>query len=142
MPEFSQKSAKKLATCHKDLVMLFSQVIKYYDFTVLHGHRTPQEQYELYQKGRDKEGDIVTYKDGYENKSKHNYKPSLAVDVITYHSEKPHFRWDNKDEHQFLGGLVMGVYYRLKREGLIKNEIEWGGNWENFYDPFHFQIKG
>jgi len=141
MPEFSKQSANNLSSCHSDLIMLFTQLIKYYDFTVLHGHRTPQEQYELYLKGREKQGDIVTYKDGYENKSKHNYLPSKAVDIITYHNEKPHYRWDNKDEHQYLGGLAMGMYHRLKREGLIKSTIEWGGHFNSLYDPFHFQIK-
>lgn len=143
MPQYSQESANKLAGCHDDLVMLFSQVIKYYDVTILYGHRTPQEQYELYKKGRETEGDIVTYKDGYNNKSKHNFVPSLAVDAVTYP-----INWGDYKSHYYLGGLVMGIYHRLKREGLIKNEIRWGGNWDrdddlhdqNFNDLFHFEI--
>ena len=47
MNSFSQRSLNKLSTCHPDLQMLFTHVVKYYDCTVLSGHRGEEEQNEL-----------------------------------------------------------------------------------------------
>ena len=67
------------------------EVLKYFDFAVTHGHRTPEEQFELFKKGRSLNMDgkwiitdrkkVVTYVDGYEKKSKHNAEPSKAIDM-------------------------------------------------------------
>jgi len=52
MPTYSNPSEMKLLTCEKDLQVLFQEVIKYFDNTILYGHRTPEEQLELFEKGR------------------------------------------------------------------------------------------
>lgn len=84
MPYFGKKSKFILETADHRLQSVFNEVIKHFDCSVLYGHRTPTEQYELYQLGRTKPGDKVTNIDGYNKKSKHNFKPSLAVDVAPY----------------------------------------------------------
>ena len=44
MPKFSQDSFSKLSTCHPDLQVLFYEVIKYYDCTILEGYRNQVDQ--------------------------------------------------------------------------------------------------
>ena len=44
MPRFGRRSRKNLETCHEDLQELFNQVIKYFDCTVIQGHRGKEEQ--------------------------------------------------------------------------------------------------
>ena len=39
MPRFGRRSRKNLKTCDEDLVFLFEEVIKYFDCSVLEGHR-------------------------------------------------------------------------------------------------------
>lgn len=144
MYKFSSKSVAKLHQCHPDLQILFSHVIKYFDCTVVHGHRTPDEQYKLYEKGRTKPGNIVTYKNGTTNPSRHNFIPSTAVDVVPYPID-----WKDTDRMRYFGGLVLGVAMMLKAYDAIENDIVWGGDWDSdriltdqsFIDLPHFQIK-
>ena len=149
MPSFSKKSASILETCHPKLQQVFNEVVKTFDCTIISGHRPPEEQFKLFQKGRIKDDlgnwlivkreDVVTYKDGYEKLSKHNYRPSLAVDVVPYPVE-----WDNKDRMIYFAGFVKGVSEKLGFE------IVWGGDWDadtdmedqTFKDLPHYQLKG
>ena len=124
-----------LETCHQDLQVLFLNVIKHRDCTIVCGYRSPEEQLELYKQGRDTPGRIVTYKDGYDRKSWHNFKPSLAVDVVPY----PSLYSDAQEIVEF-GNFVQGVAAMLKAYGTIDHEIEWGGNW-GWPDMPHYEIK-
>ena len=90
---FSEKSMRRLATCDSRLQILFHKVIKKYDCTILEGHRSSERQMSLFRQGRVQSGvewmiidprHVVTYKDGYANKSNHNYNPSKAVDVAPF----------------------------------------------------------
>jgi hypothetical protein len=82
MPTFSRKSLKNLEGVHPDLVTLFSEVILHRDCTIVSGIRTEEEQQALYAKGRTEAGDIVTWKDGIERRSKH--QTGNALDVVPY----------------------------------------------------------
>ncbi len=131
MYRYSKSSKRKLETCDVDLQILFNEIIKHRDCTVVSGMRTPQEQLELYKKGRlGNKGPIVTNVDGYNKKSKHNHNPSLAADVVPYPID-----WNDIDRFKEFGNFVQGVAVGL---GL---KIEWGGNWRNFKDYPHYQIK-
>jgi peptidoglycan L-alanyl-D-glutamate endopeptidase CwlK len=151
MPSFSKTSKSKLETAHEDLQTLFNEVIKYFDCSIIYGHRTQEKQFELFQIGRKeidgiwvKIDDVVTYKDGYDKKSKHNHYPSLAIDVVPYPIE-----WENVDRMRFFAGFVLGIAEMLKKEGKIENDIVWGGDWnsntvlkdQRFNDLPHFEIK-
>lgn len=153
MPKFSKSSAKELSTASLDLQTLAEYVVKYFDCTVVFGSRTPAEQFKLYKKGRkevngvwmivDKKK-VVTYKDGYNKKSKHNYLPSQAIDLAPYPID-----WDDEDRMRYFAGYVMGIAKMLKEVGLIKSDIIWGGDWDDdtdlsdqsFMDLVHFQTK-
>jgi len=134
MPRFSIKSNSILATCERDIQTVMHEVIKIVDITAFSGHRTPEEQAKLYAQGRTTKGNIITYRDGTDKKSKHNYSPSKAVDIIPYPSG-----WKDKERFHYVAGVVMTVADRLFKEGKIEKQIEWGGNWKNFKDLPHFQ---
>ena len=144
MPEFSTRSMDRLKTCHQDLQTVFHYTVQTMDCMVVYGHRTQEEQFELYKKGRELVGDawvvtekskIVTYLDGYIKKSKHNEMPSLAVDVIPYPE-----MWTSVTKFRQFGNYVKGVIDMLYKYGTIENVIEWGGDWK-WKDYAHWQIK-
>jgi peptidoglycan L-alanyl-D-glutamate endopeptidase CwlK len=154
MPLYSKKSTDKLLTCHEDLVTVMEYVVDYFDNTIVYGHRTPREQYVLYQKGRkydviNRKWDIVdpakvvTYKDGYLKKSMHNQYPSMAVDAVAYPID-----WNDKKRQLYFAGFVMGIANKLFNDGVIKNRIRCGCDWdgdtqvkdERFEDLYHFEI--
>ena len=53
MYKFSKRSKDNLASADIKLQQLFNEVIKEFDCTVIYGHRTPEEQFELFKKGRE-----------------------------------------------------------------------------------------
>lgn len=136
MPKFSQSSKSKLGTCHQDLQVLFNDIIKDWDCTIVYGHRSVEEQQGLFAKGRFKPGDIVTYCDGVNKVSKHNHYPSLAVDVVPYPS-----LFSDIEEIKRFAAFVLDRAKDLKRDGYIDSDIQWGGSWQNFKDYPHYQIK-
>ena len=113
MPAFSKKSEARLNTCHPDLQAVCRELIKQYDFAVLCGHRGKAEQNAAFDAGNSR----LIYP-----QSKHNSKPSLAVDIALLH------RFD--------------ALARLMRErGEIESEFEYGADWESFKDYPHVEIK-
>jgi|TARA_Y100000310_G_scaffold265794_1_gene277018 peptidoglycan L-alanyl-D-glutamate endopeptidase CwlK len=129
MPRFGKRSKKRLATCDDRLQDLFKEVIKYFDCTVIQGHRGEAEQNQAYDAGRSK----LRYPDG-----KHNADPSKAVDVAPYPID-----WSDRDRFHYFGGFVLGIASQM---GL---KIRWGGDWDRdtevkdnrFDDLPHFEIR-
>lgn len=128
MPKLSQKSIERLASCHSDLRLLFSEVAKHYDITILCGHRNKEEQDEAFRSGKSK----IQWPNG-----KHNSFPSLAVDVVPYPID-----WNDKIRFYHFAGFVRGIAARLDMK------IRWGGDWDgdfdfkdqNFFDLPHFEL--
>jgi peptidoglycan L-alanyl-D-glutamate endopeptidase CwlK len=112
-------------------------VLKYYDHSILCGHRGREEQEKAFKEKKTK----VIYPH-----SKHNKLPSMAVDVAPYP-----IKWDNKHLNRFycFAGFVLGAAYQLKKQGVISHDIGWGGDWDgdrdfsdqNFNDLVHFWLK-
>lgn len=115
MPYFSLISLRRLKTCHPHLQYVLMAAIERFDFTVLCGHRTEQEQNEAFNNKKSK----VQYPN-----SKHNVFPSLAVDIAPYFADLPHIRWNRKNEFILLAGICIGI----ADEKRIK--LRWGGNWD------------
>lgn len=134
MPKFSQESFSRLSTCHPDLQAIFYEVIKSFDCTVLQGYRNQADQEADFNAGNTQ----LHYP-----KSKHNTKPSQAVDVSPYPID-----WKNIKRFYWFAGYVMGIAQRLKDEGKIAHAIRYGGDWnrdnnidnEKFRDLVHFEI--
>ena len=129
MPRFGKRSKERLATCEKDLQMVFNEVIKYVDCSVLEGHRSKDRQNSLYEDGKTK----VRYPNG-----RHNASPSCAVDVTPYPVD-----WADRERQTLFAGFVLGVANQM---GI---ELRWGGDWDqdfevkdNGFDDFpHFELK-
>ena len=156
----SKKSLAKLEHAHPDHQKLWAAVIKStpIDFGIAFTYRTPEEQFDLYKKGRMLVGDnwviedrskIVTYKDGYKKLSKHNFSPSKAVDIYAYINGKA--SWDTA-HLAAIYGVVMTVADILLATGEITHKITCGADWnrngvlvnqdnhESFLDFPHYQI--
>ena len=138
MPKFGKQSLDRLSTCHPDIQKVMNEAIKHYDFTILFGYRSPQEQFELYKQGRklvnnkwEKVGATVTNLDGITKVSEHNYKPSRAIDIAPYPID-----WNDTNRFKDLAKIVKDA---AKTVGV---SIEWGGDWKSFVDLPHYQIKG
>ena len=129
MPRFGKRSKERLATCEKDLQMVFNEVIKHVDCSVLEGHRGKDRQNSLYEDGKTK----VRYPNG-----RHNASPSCAVDVTPYPVD-----WADRERQTLFAGFVLGVANQM---GI---ELRWGGDWDqdfevkdNRFDDFpHFELK-
>lgn len=128
MPKFSKTSKDRLKTCHKDLQDIFNEVIKHFDCKVIEGHRGCEKQTEYYQQGLSK----VQYPN-----SKHNQKPSLAVDVCPYPVD-----WENLARFRYFSGFVMGI-------AAVKGiKLRFGGDWDRdtelrdnrFNDLPHYEL--
>lgn len=137
MPRLSQKSLSKLKTCHKDLQIVILEAIKEFDFIVVYGTRTVEEQFELYKQGRKlvdgvwvKVGSTVTNIDGKSKLSMHNHLPSLAVDLVPYPVD-----WNNLQRFKDMAEVIKAT---AKRLGI---KITWGGDWIKFKDYPHFELK-
>ena len=137
MPKFSKRSKGNLATADTKLQQLFNAVIEEFDCTVIYGHRTPEEQFDLFKKGRERKdgwwvkvGPTVTNLDGLNKKSKHNYFPSKAVDVVPYPLD-----WKDIEAFENLAKVV-----KAKAEEL-NITVTWGGDWTSIKDYPHWEIK-
>lgn len=141
MPYFSSKSKSKLKSCHKDLRLLFEEVVVRYDCIVIEGHRGQKRQDKAFNEGKSKK----KYPDG-----KHNQTPSIAVDVAPYVGRKRGMiDWNDTKQFVHFAGFVQGVAERLLNEKAISHRIRWGGDWRmsytnlkanKFQDYVHFEL--
>jgi len=128
--QFSERSRQKLDTCHPLLQILFYEVVRHFDCSIIEGHRPMHRQNQLYKEGKSK----LPYPN-----SKHNSHPSHAVDVAPYPID-----WDNIRRFYYFGGYVLGWAKAMHFS------IRWGGDWDgdrqikdqDFNDLVHFEIKG
>ena len=133
MPKFGKRSMERLETCHPELQRLFKEVVKYYDCSVLCGHRGETEQNQAYDEGRSK----LRFPE-----SKHNKKQSIAVDVAPYFKNRPHIRWDDMNKFYEFEGFVLGVASQLGIR--IRSGLNWDMDDElkdqTFFDGPHFEL--
>lgn len=160
MPQYGQSSRSKLHTCHRDIQTNMNVLILYFDNTVIFGHRTPEEQFELFKKGRkfigrpgeeqnankwiiENKREIVTHKDGYIKLSRHNKYPSEAIDIAPWP-----LNWNKKNRFYYQAGIVQWVSHKLYAEGKTEHVLKWGADWDmdhdfddhDFVDLPHFQL--
>jgi peptidoglycan L-alanyl-D-glutamate endopeptidase CwlK len=146
MPYFGKRSKNNLVTADIQLQNLFNEVIKYFDCTVIYGHRTPEEQLELFKNGRalingswviTERDKVVTNCDGYSKKSKHNYYPSKAVDVMPYP-----ISWKDTDRMYMFVGFVRGIAQCMGIK--VRFGADWDGDTQvkdqSLHDLPHFEL--
>ncbi len=134
MYAFSPRSRERLASCHRDLQLLFNTVIKDFDCTIVCGHRTREEQAVACRQGRSQTP--------WPN-SKHNAVPSLAVDVAPYPID-----WEDVKTFCLFAGWVLCTANHLYERGRISHRVRWGGDWDmdndtgdnRFNDLVHYEL--
>jgi len=128
MPRFGRKSTERLKETDYILQYILKKAIKVYDFTIIKGYRGKKEQTDAYNKGLSG----LPFP-----KSKHNIKPSLAVDIAPYPVD-----WKDEKRFYYLAGLIKGIAHTY---GI---GIRWGGDWDGdgsfedqkFKDLPHFEL--
>ena len=142
----------QVTSTHQDIQTILMEAIKWIDFTVVEGQRDAERQNHHWSKGRElkNNGDprershwkvvdekkIVTMKDGYQKKSRHQGQPkSRAVDICPYPT-----MWSVETEFYLLAGVIKATQERLLQEGKIKNTLEWGLDLWGWDKP-HWQLK-
>ena len=144
MAKFSQGSADKLSTCHKDIQLILNELIKYYDFSVIEGHRSKETQMKYFAEGKSK-------LDGVSSLSKHQSLPSLAADIMPWASGTNAFSGNELDNRRFymMMGMVKMISIKLLEEGKITHSVRFGLDWDGdytfadqtFHDLPHLQLE-
>ena len=134
MAKFGRKSNINLSSAHSDLQRLFREVVKIYDCSVLYGHRSQDEQDEMYLSVPPVTK--VKWPD-----SKHNSVPSMAVDVAPWIDGGVCFE-PRKCYH--FAGYVLRVAHELGIK--IRCGADWDSdnniNDQSFRDIIHFELSG
>lgn len=140
--QLSKNSIKRLKGVHPDLITIFTEAIKSspIDFGIpnLGGVRTQGEQNALFQKG-------VSKCDGFNDFSNHQLKDGQefggAGDVFAYINGNA--SWD-KVHLAIIAGVVLATSKRLKKKGVIKIDIKWGGTFGSEslhgWDMPHYEV--
>lgn len=137
MPSFGKKSKGLLETCDRRWINILNEVVKYYDCTIITGHRDKATQNQKYEEG--------TSELKWPN-SKHNSFPSMAVDVAPWPIPED---WGDKEwkERTKFYELKAIIFYEAAKQNV---KIRWGGDWDRDYDYtdnkfddlVHFEIIG
>lgn len=128
MPKFSKRSKQNLEHVDTRLVRMCQRAIQVVDFAVIEGHRSAERQDALFEKGMTK----LKFPN-----SKHNSKPSKAIDCVPYPID-----WKDQRRFYHLAGVFKAIAHSMGFE------IRHGGDWDrddefkdqNFYDLPHFEI--
>ena len=143
MYKLGTKSMEQFETLHPDIQMILSYLIRYYDFSVLEGHRTKARQIQLHRDGKSK-------LDGITSRSKHQSLPSMAVDIMPYKKGTNAFEDNEKERARFytMMGMVKVIAAMLLEQGLITHQVRFGMDWDGddtfrdqtFDDLPHFEL--
>ena len=137
----STNSSSVFNTLHPDLQRIISWALDYclIDFGLSTGHRTVDEQFELFKIGRDfingrwklvRPKQRVTNIDGHIIKGNHNYKPSLAFDFFVHVPTKPNLTWD-VTHLTYIAATFVSIGEFMYKEGMISHKVRSGQNWDD-----------
>ena len=110
---FSQKQVDKLFTCDQRLVQLCTEARKKIPFVIVCGYRGKEEQNEAFKNKKSK----LQFPN-----SKHNHRPSLAVDLVP--TNNGIISWIDRDAFRELAKVM------LETAGELGIKIRWGGDWD------------
>lgn len=129
--KFSKNTLKNMDGVHPLLVSFAHKVLEKspVDFGVIKngGFRTAEEQHKLYLKKKSK-------LDGFIQVSHHQL--GNAIDLVPFIDGK--FTWADKKAFEAIHKVAQEVWKEMSVNGV---QLTWGGSWENFYDPAHYQIR-
>ena len=119
MPSFGPKSQAILAQSHPDIQRVMNAAIKDFDFSVMCGTRSKEDQEKAFNECHSK---------AHFGQSAHNFTPSRAVDIA------PHpLNWEDLNAFHNMADVV------LKHAKALKVDLTWGGGW-HFKDMPHFEL--
>lgn len=129
MPKFSETSLERLASCDEKLQSVCREAINFRDFTISCGWRGRDDQEKAFAEGKSRL---------HFGQSKHNVKPSRAVDLVPYPID-----WDDRERFILFAGFVLGIASSLRVR------LRWGGDWnrngetkdEKLQDLVHFELE-
>lgn len=132
MPSFGVQSLRNLATVDPRIQRVLHQAILVFDFSVVCGHRSEEEQMEAYNA-------VPQASKKPWPESKHNTFPSKAVDVAPWSGG---IDWEDTLAFARLYGVIEACAYNA---GV---PLRWGGDWDSdgesndqsFMDIGHFEI--
>lgn len=135
MATIGTRTGQLLATIEPEFEKVVRTALKlappWLDFSVISARRTAEEQHELWQRGRDEQGEIVdeskvvTYCDGYEKPSNHQDRDGNgrgeAIDIAAFIGGRPN--WDEQAV-AIRAAYIIGVG---KAMGVnLTGGVEWG----------------
>lgn len=124
MYKFGERSLTNLKQCHPQLVKVANEAIKFYDYTVICGHR-------------DRAGQEAALKAGTTKakfgQSPHNFDPSYAFDAIPF----PFEGWNKIAPFEAMGRTILAAAERLHIP------ITWGRDFKTMPGDYpHFELTG
>jgi len=121
MYTFGTRSKEALKTCDERIITVLNEAIKHYDFSVLCGYRTEEEQNKAYTSGASK----LKYP-----KSNHNHFPSKAVDIVPYPID-----WENLQRFHELSEVI-----KKACDTVGERDLHWGYDlWK--WDMPHWELR-
>jgi peptidoglycan L-alanyl-D-glutamate endopeptidase CwlK len=115
----TENSQNKLKECHADLQRLIDEVNRLYPIQVICGHRGKEDQDQAFKEKKSK----LQFPN-----SKHNQKPSLAVDIVPDPDRNPKtIDWNDKTEWEIMCHTVeqvadhLNIKIRLGRDFKFKD---------------------
>jgi peptidoglycan L-alanyl-D-glutamate endopeptidase CwlK len=127
----------RLRDCHPKLVELaktWAELLPF-DVLIVEGARTNERQQQLYEQGRSTPGPIVTMsKDT--TQSAHGLRMldgqalSFAIDAVPCTGPAGQATWQDHQALALMGNIAEDL------------GLTWGGQWNHFADPDHFQVPG
>jgi len=146
MYKFGKISREKLGTAHSDLTKIMELALarSKVDFGISEGNRSVIRQLQLFNEGK-------SMIDGINKHSKHNYTPSMAVDIYVYHPDletRRKLAYD-KVHLAYLAGVIAACAAELFDCGKVNHKLRWGANWDSdgviyfdqsFDDYPHFEL--
>jgi len=134
--KLSRRSKSRIKGINKSLIMLIERSLdkSKHDFGIPRygGKRTAKEQNVLYKADK-------SNCDGYIIES--NHQSGNAFDIFIY--DEHGACWECKHKYKDVAATIKSEFRLMKQEGLFDNDviIRWGGDWKNFIDLPHFEIK-
>lgn len=147
--KYWEASYKKIENCDPltkiagvNMIAFINEKREQLGFTAIisQGYRTVEEQKKLYEKGRTKEGKIVTNCDGIIKKSKHQLGHAYDIAIMKNKlKDKGVLSWDPKEWAKLIFEMKkFKILFELKYP---KYEMILGAEWHRFKDMPHVEIK-
>jgi hypothetical protein len=144
MPEFSERSKKRLGDCDIRIQRFLNELIKYIDFAVVCAHRSELEQNIAFN------STPPTSKLKWPN-SKHNTYPSKAVDIVFCTKAGKQVWPSSKQPDKGRRAELQAAYLAGRAMHLAEwmgSGLRWGGDWssdqdmtdQTFMDLYHFEL--